>query len=132
MPSHLIATCFAIVAFATALVVGLAAQNPTLTILYRATLALFFCYSIGRIFGYIAQKAVDENVEQVKEANPILKPGASNTDQDDDDMIIAQPITSQSNQDNQSIDDQSVTEQSPEQAQNETDETDSDENKQAA
>jgi preprotein translocase subunit SecG len=66
-----IASCFALVGFTAALVVGLAADNGAQTILWRATIALAVCWIVGRFIGGIAQRATEESIEQHKKANPI-------------------------------------------------------------
>ena len=67
----MIASCFALIGFAAALVVGLAADNETKTILWRATIALAVCWVVGRFIGGIAQRATEESIEQHKKAHPI-------------------------------------------------------------
>lgn len=71
MPSRVIATLVALVAFTAALVAGAVAQNSAWTIVWRASLAMFACYCIGRLVGAISQRAMHEHLEQYKAANPI-------------------------------------------------------------
>lgn len=67
----MIAACFALVAFAAAVVVGLAAGNPAGTILWRALVAMLVCWVAGALVGYLAQRAVQVQVESYKTRNPI-------------------------------------------------------------
>jgi len=71
IPSGVIATCFALVCFAGAVIVGLAAGNPALTILWRSLLVMLGAWLIGRVVGAIAQRAVDEHVEQYRRQHPL-------------------------------------------------------------
>ena len=71
MPSRVIATLLALVAFTAATAAGVIAQNTAWTILWRASLAMIVCYCLGRIVGVISQRALHEHLEQYKSANPI-------------------------------------------------------------
>lgn len=71
IPARLIATCFALVAFAAATAVGLAADNPAGTILKRALIAMLICWFIGRLVGQVAQRAVQDHIDAYKVENPI-------------------------------------------------------------
>jgi hypothetical protein len=52
-------------------VAGYAAGNETLDIIFRATVAMIICWFFGRGIGAIAQRAIDEHIDQYKQANPI-------------------------------------------------------------
>jgi len=69
--SRVIATCFALTSFAAALIVGIMAENPLLTILLRALFTMIVCYMIGLVIGSIAQNAVQKQIEEHKRNNPI-------------------------------------------------------------
>ena len=71
IPSRVIAACFALIAFAAALVVGLAAGNPAGTILWRALVAMFVCWAAGAAVGWLAQRAVQVQVDDYKAKHPI-------------------------------------------------------------
>ena len=71
MPVRIIATCFAFVAFATALVCGLTAGNPTGTIITRAIVAMVVCYIVGFILGTLGRHAIQEHVDQYKKDHPV-------------------------------------------------------------
>lgn len=81
MPARMIATIFALAAFAVMVVVGMLAGNPALIILWRALMALVACYVAGRILGALAQRAVREHIEQYKQRYPIsaAQPAAETT-----------------------------------------------------
>jgi hypothetical protein len=52
-------------------VVGFWVQLDTETILLRALATMLVCWFVGRLVGAIAQRVVNEHIEQVKAANPI-------------------------------------------------------------
>ena len=83
MPARMIATIFALAAFAVMVVVGMLAGNTAWTILWRALMALVACYIAGRILGALAQRAVREHIEQYKQRHPISasQPGAGATNE---------------------------------------------------
>ena len=65
-----IAACFALAAFAVAVVAGLASGNAAASVLGRAIAAMVVCYPVGLAVGYIAQRIVGEHIEAHKEAHP--------------------------------------------------------------
>lgn len=67
----MIATCSGLVAFAAALVLGWAAGNEASEILKRAILALAACWLVGWIVGAVAQRAVQDRIDEYKRQNPI-------------------------------------------------------------
>lgn len=69
--SRVIATCFALVSFAAASVVGFIAGNETTTIIWRSTIVMIICWFIGRAIGYVAQQTVDDHISKYKNAHPI-------------------------------------------------------------
>ena len=71
MPSKLIASSLALIAFAAAVIAGLVVDNPATVILWRALLAMFTCYVVGSALGAVAQRALDEHVDQYKRAHPL-------------------------------------------------------------
>lgn len=70
-PSRIIASCFALSAFAIALISGLAAGRAASSILGTAVLALLACYILGLIVASVANVAVSERIEQFKADNPV-------------------------------------------------------------
>ena len=71
IPSRVIATCFALVAFSSAAAVGVVAGNSPSTIIIRATAVMLVSWIIGRIIGAIAQQAVDDHITRFKKKHPI-------------------------------------------------------------
>lgn len=71
IPAKLIATCFALVAFAAAMVVGLASGNDATTVIKRSLIAMGACWIVGRIVGHVAQRTVEEQIESYKLKHPI-------------------------------------------------------------
>ena len=71
IPSSVIATSFALLAFVAAAIVGVLADNPTLTVIGRATLVMVVCWPVGLIVGGLAQRTVDAHVKEYKDAHPI-------------------------------------------------------------
>ncbi|MDG2055084.1 MAG: hypothetical protein P8J86_10300 [Phycisphaerales bacterium] len=49
--SQVVATCFALTAFAVAMVSGLIVDNPPLTVLVRSLIVLIVCYGLGWLVG---------------------------------------------------------------------------------
>lgn len=80
MPHRVIATTLALIGFTTAIVAGLIAQNPAVTTLWRALVAMVACYAVGLGVGAAAQRAVQEHVEQYQRQHP-LEPGAEHEQQ---------------------------------------------------
>ncbi|NJL30906.1 MAG: hypothetical protein HC898_04350 [Phycisphaerales bacterium] len=55
IPAKVIASCFGLMAFAAAIVVGWSVDNSTQTILWRALTAMFVCWFVGLGVGMVAQ-----------------------------------------------------------------------------
>jgi hypothetical protein len=75
MPVRIIATSFAFVAFATALLCGMAVSNPMGTVVGRACLAMLVCYLIGLAIGSIGRRAIQEHVDDYKKRYPVRPAG---------------------------------------------------------
>lgn len=71
IPSRVIAACFALVSFAAAAIVGIAAENPASTILGWALVTMVVSWLVGLAVGTIAQWTVDEHIAEFKQQNPI-------------------------------------------------------------
>jgi hypothetical protein len=71
IPAKVIATCFALIAFAGALIVGMAVGNPTGTCLARALVTLLICWPIGFLLGTVAQGVNERTIAAYKKNNPI-------------------------------------------------------------
>ena len=64
MPTRVIPTFLALVAFAVAMIAGLLVSNPPLQIVGRALLSAGGAYVFGYVIASIAQRAVEEHVER--------------------------------------------------------------------
>ena len=82
-PPRLIATAFALVAFAGALFVGLRAGNPMLTILSRALLIMLGCYVIGRLVGFFADRVLQGQVADYHHKHPLGRNADADRNRDD-------------------------------------------------
>jgi hypothetical protein len=71
IPSRVIATCFALVAFSATAAVGVFAGNSPSTVIVRAIVVMIAAWIIGRIVGAIAQQTINDHIARYKEANPL-------------------------------------------------------------
>jgi hypothetical protein len=71
IPARVIATCFALLSFAAAIVVGIGAGNSTSTILFRSICVMIACWFIGRGVGAVAQWAIMDHINRYKQQHPI-------------------------------------------------------------
>ena len=71
IPARVIATSFALLAFAAAVAVGAYVGNDATTVLWRGIAVLLVCYLIGRILGSIAQRTIDEHTSRHVAEHPI-------------------------------------------------------------
>ena len=69
--AKVIASIFALAAFAVALIAGLAVQNSPLKVLGTAVLAMVLCHLIGLAVGAVGERVVNEHVSKVRAAEPI-------------------------------------------------------------
>jgi F0F1-type ATP synthase membrane subunit c/vacuolar-type H+-ATPase subunit K len=60
-----------LISFAAAIFVGVTANNPLNTVLWRGLLVMVGCYVIGLMIGGVAQHVIDRHIEQHKAAYPI-------------------------------------------------------------
>ena len=67
----MIATSFALVAFAAATVVGMYVGNDLYVVIGRAAVIMFGCYLIGLGIGRVAQWVVDDHIERYQQEHPI-------------------------------------------------------------
>jgi uncharacterized membrane protein len=70
VPARVISTVLGCMGFFTALLVGLVAGNPGITIVSRAILAMLICVVVGRILGTIGEICVREFLTKYKEDRP--------------------------------------------------------------
>lgn len=66
-----IAGCFALTAFAVAVLAGLLAHNTMLEILGRATIALVVCYPAGFLIGLVVEHVIAQHVRDHMASNPV-------------------------------------------------------------
>jgi hypothetical protein len=64
--SRIIAACFALAAFCVAMVAGLGAGNPPLTILFNSIIAMVVCHLVGTAAGALLAYAARLHVEAQK------------------------------------------------------------------
>ena len=62
--------------FTSALMVGLVAGNPGITILYRAMLAMAVCAVVGRVIGMMGEISVREFLNKYKLERPMPEASA--------------------------------------------------------
>ncbi len=70
-PVKVIAACAALGGFSVAMLAGLAADNPADVILGRAVAALFVCYAVGALIGFVMDQAVSEGLREYKEEHSL-------------------------------------------------------------
>lgn len=73
IPTKLVSGVLGLVAFSTALIVGLMAGNPGYVIILRAILAMICCAFVGRVLGAVGEVCVREFVENYKSDRPVPK-----------------------------------------------------------
>jgi len=64
--SRIIAACFALAAFCVAIIAGLSAGNPPLTILFKSIIAMVVCHLVGTAAGALLAYAARLHVEAQK------------------------------------------------------------------
>jgi len=79
IPAKIIATCFALVTFVAALVLGVAVDNPAGTVIFKALVAMLLCWGVGYAVGLVAQHVVDLNIQRYKKIHPIIADGGNET-----------------------------------------------------
>ena len=77
--SRAVAGCFALAAFAVAVVAGLAGGNASSAILVRALIAMIVCYPLGLVIGLVCQHVIEEHVKARPDADAAPAPGAGAT-----------------------------------------------------
>ena len=71
IPSKVIATCFALIGFSAAILVGSVSGNSTGTVLFRAMMVMLVGYPIGRLVGLVAQRTIEESIASYRTDHPI-------------------------------------------------------------
>ena len=77
--SRAVAGCFALAAFAVAVVAGLAGGNTPSAILVRALIAMIVCYPLGLVIGLVCQHVIEEHVKARPDAHVAPARGAGAT-----------------------------------------------------
>lgn len=68
----MIASCFSMMAFVAALLVGgLWTGNALTVVLFRALVIMLVCYPIGLLVGTALQRVLDEDIQAYKRTHPI-------------------------------------------------------------
>ncbi len=70
-PTKPFASCFALAAFAIAIIAGLGAGRDAFSILATALAALFICHFLGSIAAAVIEAAVREHIKHHRLARPI-------------------------------------------------------------
>ena len=65
---RLIAGCFALAAFAVAIVAGLGAGHDAAQVLLRATIAMMLCYPVGLVAGMVCERVMRSHVESLRDS----------------------------------------------------------------
>lgn len=68
-PSKLYATVLGLVAFAIAVIAGLAGGADAASVLTRAMVSMIVCYGLGAVLGMIAGTAIDEFIAEYQAKN---------------------------------------------------------------
>jgi hypothetical protein len=86
--SRAIAGCFALAAFATAILAGVLAHNPTSTVLVRALLCMLVCYPVGLLIGLACDRVIRHHVENHAQRHPLpAVPHADDAEPQDADAL---------------------------------------------
>lgn len=75
-PAKVIAACMGLAGFSIALLGGLAVDNPTPDIVFRAVLALVACCFVGLLIGAIAERVIADHIK-ARLAEPNANPTPS-------------------------------------------------------
>lgn len=76
-PRRIIAGCFALCAFALALLSGLSAEAPIVVILTRGLVSLVGCYIVGLLIGIVGERCIAEHFDSLKHPHGATPAGAS-------------------------------------------------------
>ncbi len=88
--SRAVAGCFALAAFAVAVVAGLAGGNGATAILLRALVVMAVCYPVGLLAGLVCQFVVDQHGRQQAEdaAAAASEKSAKNAEEATDALVV--------------------------------------------
>lgn len=65
-----IAACFAMAAFAVAILAGLASGNAAMSVIGRALIAMIVCYPVGMVVTMVWQRVLNEHLVAMRAAVP--------------------------------------------------------------
>jgi len=90
-PTQVVAGCFALCAFAVAILSGLGAGNDAATVLLRAILSMAGCYVVGSVVGLLCSMAIRSR----RVPSDVESPGGDSTadalkvrDQQDEPIVV--------------------------------------------
>jgi len=86
---RVIAACFALAAFAVAIIAGLAGGADTAQVLLRAVIAMMLCYPVGLVAGMVCERVIRAHVESERVKT------SSETGIDSDSFDASAPVTDQ-------------------------------------
>ncbi len=96
--STVLAGCFAMAAFAVAILAGLAGGNSPASILLKALIAMIVCYPVGLMIGLAVQRVISDHLEaqqkaiddedEAKPAEASATEQSAETAEDAEDLII--------------------------------------------
>lgn len=78
MTGKVIASCFALAAFAVAVVAGMAGDNSASHVLSRALIAMILCYPVGLLVGIVCERVIAERVDEHVRDHPLPTPSEDN------------------------------------------------------
>ena len=91
--SKAVAGCFAMAAFAVAVVAGLAGGNTAISILGRALVAMIICYGLGLLVGLVCRQVIQQHLRTPQDAqgpqDAVVRAGQSvETEEDTEDVVV--------------------------------------------
>jgi hypothetical protein len=90
-PAQVVAGCFALCAFAVAILAGLSAGNDAATVLLRAILSMAACYVVGLVIGLLCSTAIRSGQDSTDTGAPGGESAANAPkvrDQQDDPIVV--------------------------------------------
>ena len=70
-PAKVIASVFALAAFAVAIIAGLAAGNTPASVLGTAVVGMLVCHALGLVAGTVGERVVMEHIEQMRSRSAV-------------------------------------------------------------
>ena len=102
--ARVIATSFALVAFALCLISGTFAGNDFSTVIYRSILVMMFTWALGRAVGVVMQVMVEDYINRYKEEKPVptVELLSDNSDESEN-AKVDKELTSEANDEHQRL-----------------------------